>query len=56
MSAAEQAHGDARAETLCASFDGILLAGLAKPDAERRGFLSRSLGMLMGSLAGPAGA
>jgi len=51
MSAAEQAHGDARAETLCASFDGILLAGLAKPDAERREFLARSLGLLMGSLA-----
>ncbi|GAB3782052.1 TetR/AcrR family transcriptional regulator [Nocardioides ungokensis] len=56
MNATDRAHGDARAETLCASFDGILLAGLAKPDAERRGFLARSLGLLMGSLAGPAGA
>ena len=27
-----------------------------KPDAERRGFLARSLGLLMGSLAGPPGA
>jgi DNA-binding transcriptional regulator YbjK len=49
--AADRAHGDARAETLCASFDGILLAGLSKSDAERRGFLARSLGLLMGSLA-----
>jgi DNA-binding transcriptional regulator YbjK len=55
MNAADRAHGDARAETLCASFDGILLAGLSKPDAERRGFLARSLGLLMGSLAGPPG-
>lgn len=54
--AADRAHGDARAETLCASFDGILLAGLSKSDAERRGFLARSLGLLMGSLAGPRGA
>lgn len=54
--AADRAHGDARAETLCASFDGILLAGLSKSDAERRGFLARSLGLLMGSLAGPPGA
>ena len=53
MNAADRPHGDARAETLCASFDGILLAGLSKPDAERRGFLARSLGVLMGSLAGP---
>jgi DNA-binding transcriptional regulator YbjK len=52
MSATEEAHGGARAETLCASFDGILLAGLSKPDAERREFLARSLGLLMGSLAG----
>jgi DNA-binding transcriptional regulator YbjK len=51
MNATDQAHGDARAETLCASFDGILLAGLSKPDDERRGFLARSLGLLMGSLA-----
>lgn len=50
---ADRAHGDARAETLCASFDGILLAGLSKPDAERRAFLASSLGLLMGSLAGP---
>lgn len=54
--AADRAHGDARAETLCASFDGILLAGLSKSDAERRGFLARSLGLLMGSLASPPGA
>ena len=56
MDTADAARGDARAETLCASFDGILLAGLSKPDAERRAFLARSLGLLMGSLAGPPGA
>jgi len=53
MEGTDQAHGNARAETLCASFDGILLAGLSKPDAERRGFLARALGLLMGGLAGP---
>ncbi|MFC4786918.1 TetR/AcrR family transcriptional regulator [Nocardioides sp. MAHUQ-72] len=55
MNAADPAQGDARAETLCASFDGILLAGLSKPEAERRDFLARSLGLLMGSLAGTSG-
>ena len=41
-----------RAETLVASFDGILFAALLKPQRERQDFLERSLTLLMGSLAG----
>ncbi len=48
-------HGTARAEALVASFDGILVAALPKPDPERREFLSRSLELLMGALTSPSG-
>lgn len=37
----------ARAESLMASFDGILLSGLLKPDDERRDYLARSLDLAM---------
>jgi len=50
-----KAHGTERAETLVASFDGILVAALGKPDPQRREFLSRSLGLLMGALTSPPG-
>ena len=43
-------HSDARAEALVASYDGILLAALLKPTAERRDFLARSLELLGTSL------
>ena len=43
MTAAGKEQGAARAETLVASYDGILLAALLKPARERRAFLSRSL-------------
>ena len=44
-----------RAETLVASFDGILLAALLQAAGHAgRAFLERSLALLMRSLAGPA--
>jgi DNA-binding transcriptional regulator YbjK len=47
-------HSHARAEALVASYDGMLLAALLKPAAERRDFLARSLELLGTSLAGDA--
>lgn len=44
---------DARAEALVASFDGLLFAALLKPEAERRQFLERSLGLLMTAFTPP---
>lgn len=44
-------HGPERAEWLVASLDGILLAALLKPPAERGPFLSGALGQTLGSLA-----
>lgn len=40
----------ARAESLMASFDGILLSALLKPDGERQDYLSRSLDRAMHNL------
>jgi DNA-binding transcriptional regulator YbjK len=47
-------HGIARAEALVASFDGLLIAALQKPPAERRAFLSESLALVLGALTGTA--
>lgn len=44
-------HGPERAEWLVASLDGILLAALLKPTADRAGFLARALAQTLGSLA-----
>ncbi|GEP36169.1 putative transcriptional regulator, TetR family protein [Nocardioides szechwanensis] len=41
------AQADARAEALMASFDGILLSALLKPDGERQDYLARSLDQAM---------
>ena len=41
MTATGKEHGAARAETLVASYDGILLSALLRPDPERRDFLAR---------------
>ncbi len=46
--------GAGRAEALVASYDGILLAALLKPVAQRPDFLSRSLEALGNGLAGAA--
>jgi DNA-binding transcriptional regulator YbjK len=56
MGAAGNPHSMERAEALVASYDGVLLAALLKPDAERRDFLARSLEVLTSAVAGsPAG-
>lgn len=52
MTGAGKEHGQARAEALVASYDGILLAALLKPARERRAFLERSLDLLGAGLAG----
>ena len=52
MSATGKEHSAARAEALVASYDGILLAALLKPQGERRAFLERSLDLLGTGLAG----
>lgn len=44
-------HGPDRAEWLVASLDGILLAALHKPAADRSAFLSGALAQTLGSLA-----
>lgn len=52
MAARGKEHSSDRAETLVASFDGILFAALLKPPRARKAFLARSLELLMRSLAG----
>lgn len=53
MTAAGKDHGADRAEALVASYDGILLAGLLQPVADRRAFLTRALELVGASLTGP---
>jgi DNA-binding transcriptional regulator YbjK len=55
MAATGKEHSSARAEALVASYDGILLAALLKPAAERSDFLTRSLELLSNGLAGAPG-
>jgi hypothetical protein len=43
-------HTGARAETLVASFDGILFAALPRPEKSRRPFVRQSIEVLMGGL------
>jgi len=43
-------HSAARAETLVASFDGILLGALSRPDRDRRGYVQQSIEVLVGGL------
>lgn len=45
-------HSAERAEVLIASLDGVLLGTMARPVRGRKAFLSGSLQLLMGSLAG----
>src|SRR3954452_23551249 len=45
--------GEARAEALVASFDGLLVGALQKPQRERRAFLSSSLALVMHALTAP---
>jgi DNA-binding transcriptional regulator YbjK len=50
VSEAGRAHSLSRSETLVASFDGLLIAALQKPVAERRDFLSESLSLVLHAL------
>jgi DNA-binding transcriptional regulator YbjK len=53
LTRAEKEHSDGRAEALVASFDGLLIAALQKPPAERRAFLSGSLALVLHALTAP---
>jgi DNA-binding transcriptional regulator YbjK len=55
LSVAARERGDGRAEALVASFDGLLIAALQKPQRERRVFLSGSLALVMHALTAPEG-
>jgi DNA-binding transcriptional regulator YbjK len=55
LSPAARERGDARAEALVASFDGLLIAALQKPQRGRRAFLSGSLALVMHALNSPEG-
>jgi DNA-binding transcriptional regulator YbjK len=50
LAARGKEHSKARAETLVASFDGILFGALPRPAAERRPFVQRSIEVLIGGL------
>ena len=43
-------HSAARAETLVASFDGILLDALSRPARDRRAYVQQSIGVLISGL------
>lgn len=53
LTTAGKLHSAVRAEALVASFDGLLIAGLQKPQAERRVFLSESLRLVLEGLTEP---
>jgi DNA-binding transcriptional regulator YbjK len=50
LAARGKAHSGARAETLVASFDGILFGALPRPEGSRRPFVRQSIEVLMGGL------
>jgi DNA-binding transcriptional regulator YbjK len=50
LSARGKDQGAALAETLVASFDGVLLGASSRPAAQRRPFVRQSMGVLMGGL------
>jgi len=53
LSSAAKEHADGRAEALVASFDGLLIAALQKPQEERGAFLSGSLALVLHALTEP---
>jgi DNA-binding transcriptional regulator YbjK len=53
LSQADKEHADGRAEALVASFDGLLIGALQKPQRERRAFLSGSLALVLHALTQP---
>ena len=50
LSARGKDQGAALAETLVASFDGVLLGASSRPASQRRPFVRQSMGVLMGGL------
>ena len=50
LSARGKDRGDAVAETLVASFDGVLLSASSRPASQRRPFVRQSMAVLMGGL------
>jgi len=50
LSARGKDRGDAVAETLVASFDGVLLGAASRPTSQRRPFVRQSMAVLMGGL------
>jgi len=50
LTARGKPHGVAAAETLVASFDGVLIAALPRPAAQRKAFVRRSVEALMAGL------
>jgi DNA-binding transcriptional regulator YbjK len=53
LTRAGKQHSLPRSEALVASFDGLLIAALQKPLAERRAFLSESLSLVLHALTEP---
>lgn len=53
LTRAGKPHSLSRSEALVASFDGLLIAALQKPQAERRAFLSESLALVLRALTEP---
>ena len=47
LTSADKSHSLARAEAMVASFDGLLVAALQKPAADRRAFLTESLTLVL---------
>jgi DNA-binding transcriptional regulator YbjK len=50
---AAKLHSEERAEALVASFDGLLIAALQRPQTERREFLSGTLSLVLHALTDP---
>ncbi len=54
LTRAGKPHSLSRSEALVASFDGLLIAALQKPVAERPAFLSESLSLVLHALTSPS--
>jgi hypothetical protein len=50
LTARGKPHGDATAETLVSSFDGVMIGALPRPAAQRKAFVRRSIQTLMAGL------
>jgi AcrR family transcriptional regulator len=50
LTARGKPHGEAAAETLVSSFDGVLIGALPRPPAQRKAFVRRSIEALMAGL------